>query len=565
MLNASQEEIRMSSVGSSDSSNRQDEVVRRNREDYRKNESELIKKQKQELRRISEQHYQEIEKLKEAHQQQLDDVKKQSRDTISERDHRYQKSIDGLREMHVKQLKETAEENSRKEEALRRATTTDFDSERDRNDARFEKLSEDYRNNLVKYEEAHKQSSEANREAQAQAIKENREQLGRAYQKQNDALREERNQKVRNLENQFSSYRESADSRLRDQQVNHMKSKQQDSSNMMRAVNRERQASQDNEQILREGFNDGLNTMKERYNKAMEKERKALSASSQDFQSTVDNRIDNDVRRLANENQDLRESNNRQTLLMKNEHKRELNNVKDAFGKNVQNALDQRDEAIRSTNERVAEDVGKVRDDMGKQLVDTTRFYQGRMGEQNRIQRTAYDNLVGDFDSRQEATKSTADQRVKMVHDRAEEDKQRLIQQQAEMHVASQDQMKEQVRLAREQSDAEKQVAVRTVQDQMRKQEIQHTNKMNQIVSKYEKQIQTLKDQVVRERKIGEENVKKAVDELQRAHKVSIDQLEAKNRDQIRQMNSTQAEELRSLNRRHEEKLDQVLTEVKKT
>jgi hypothetical protein len=227
--------------------------------------------------------------------------------------------------------------------------------------------------------------------------------------------------------------------------------------------------------------------------------------------------------------------------------------------------MDQRNEAVRASNERSAKDVATVRDDMGKQLTDTSRFYRGRMEEENHIQRNAYDNLVGDFQSRQEATKMGADQRVQNIYERTEEDKQRLIKLQEENHTASQMQMRDQVREARQQAENEKQIAVRTMQDQMRKQELQHTERMSQVVGKYEKQLQALKDQVIKERKSGEENLKRTVDELQRAHKMSVDQLEAKNRDQMRQMTSMQSEELRTVNKRHEEKIDAVLAEVKKT
>jgi polyhydroxyalkanoate synthesis regulator phasin len=88
---------------------------------------------------------------------------------------------------------------------------------------------------------------------------------------------------------------------------------------------------------------------------------------------------------------------------------------------------------------------------------------------------------------------------------------------------------------------------------------------MGIVVQKYEKQIQGMQDQLMRHEKTSAETLKRTVDELQRAHKVSIDQLEAKNRDRMRTITSHQQEEIRSVNKRHEDKLDAVLTEVKKT
>ena len=555
----------MSSVGSSDGSNRQDEVVRRNREDYRNNETEMIKKHKAELRRISEQHYEEIENLKQEHAKQMEAIHKESGDTISARDHKYQKSMDDIREIHTKQLKKNAEENGRREEALRRAVKGDAEQSKNQNDTRFEKLSKDYRDNLLKAEATHQEATKEGREAQEKAISENRAKLEGAYQKQNDALRDERNEKVKQLDNQLNSYREYSEDRNRTQELRHMKDRERAGGNLMRSVGNERQARMDNEQILREGFQDGLNTQKERYEKAMKAERKALQMSQEDLKSTVNGRMDNQVYRLKEETLDLREQNNRDRLLSQHETKREIAAIRDSYGKNIENAMDQRDEAVRAANSQTAKDVARVRDDLTKQQTQSERFYRGRMAEQNRISRQAYDNLVDNFESDKMNGKQLADQRVEHIYNEAEDEKQRMIQMQQDTHAASQLQMRDQVREARELADNEKQIAVRAMQDRMRKQEMQHSDRMNQTISKYEKQIKVLEDQVLKERKNGEENLKRTVDELQRAHKTSVDQLESKNREQVRQLSSMQSEELRTLNRRHEEKIDAVLAEVKKT
>ena len=555
----------MSSVGSSDGSNRQDEVVRRNREDYRNNESELIKKHKTELRRIAEQHYQEIENLKNAHNEQMENARKSSTDTIGEREYKHQKSIDEMRGMHLKQLKQTADENARREETLRRANTGDATQQKNQNDSRFEKLNDDYRKNIAKYEEAHKEATAAGREAQASAIAENRAKLEKAYQTQVDSLRAERNEKVKDLQSQMSNYRENSEGRLKEQELRHMGDKNRASDHLMRAVNKERQGRIDSEQNLREGFSDGLETMKGRYEKAMKEERQANGAGSETFKATINDRIDSQVRRLENEKADLKEGKARQETQGKQQQQREMGHLRESYGKNIELALEARDEAVRSNNERNSKDIQQVRGEMSKQMTESGRYYRDRMDENNRINRSAYDNLVDSFDSAQEATKMSTDQRVKQIYQKSEEDKQRMIQMQSEGHSASQTQMRDQVRAVRDVVEGEKNLAVRTMQDQMRKQELQHTEKMSRMVSKYESQIQLLKDQMMKERKTGEENLKRTVDELQRSHKLSVDQLEAKNREQMRQVSTMQGEEVRTLNKRHEEKLDAVLAEVKKT
>jgi hypothetical protein len=279
--------------------------------------------------------------------------------------------------------------------------------------------------------------------------------------------------------------------------------------------------------------------------------------------SAVD-RVENQVRRLENEKEDLKQNKVRNELQLKQQQGREIKNMRDAFQDNVNNLAEQRDAAVNQSNQRNRTDVHVVRKEMGKQLVDTNRFYRERMEESNRINREAYETIKSDFDDRNTQTKSNANQRVERIHGESEESKARMIEQQEQNHMQNQLSKHEEMKKLRAVVDSEKNQAVRRVQEQMRKQELQHTDRMAAVVNKYEKQITGLNDQILRERKIGEENLKRTVEEMQRAHQASIDQLDSKNRDQMRQAQATHGEQLRSVNKRHEAQIDQVLTEVKK-
>ncbi|MGZ3723692.1 MAG: hypothetical protein ACXVA9_12205, partial [Bdellovibrionales bacterium] len=86
----------MSSVGSSDSSNpsrAQEETIRKNREASQNAESDMVKKQAKEIRRLNEEHYAEVEGLKQAHQAQMNDLRKATGTEITERDHKYNSDV----------------------------------------------------------------------------------------------------------------------------------------------------------------------------------------------------------------------------------------------------------------------------------------------------------------------------------------------------------------------------------------------------------------------------------------------------------------------------------------
>lgn len=558
----------MSSVGSSDSSSsskRNDEVTRRNREDYRKNESEQIKKHQRELRRLNEQHYSQLEELKQSHASQMENLREASHDALSGRDQKYQEDVEGLRDLHRKQLEQSADENQRKDESLRRSTTTELKQTKAQSDARFERLNQDYRAGLEKTEKNSAEVLAEARKSQAEGIAQNRSRLESDYQVKYDALKDERNQTVGHLQNEGDKYRQNAEGRLKSQQLHHFGDQQRSSENMIRAVQHEREARQDSEEMMREGFTEGLGKMRDRFDKAASKESDAMRMSRENLESDVSTRVVSKLDRLERDKMDLKEKMVHDQVKINFQKQREINNVADAYQKNMENYKEQRDEAVRQGNERNHRDVAEIRKEMEGHMSNNTRFYQGKMNEENRIQRGAYDNLKQDTDLRSEQTRLLADQRVKSVFEKSTEEKARLTEMSMENHSATQRVHQDEMKALRDQLETDKQVAVGRLTEQLKKQEIGHTERMGQVVSKYEKQIVALKDQMMRDRKINEENLKRSVEDLQRVHKLGLDQIEAQNRDRLRQLQAHQDQEIRSVNKRHEEKLDSVLVEVKKS
>lgn len=555
----------MSSVGSSDgSNNRNDEVVRRNREEYQAQSSEQTKKHQKELRRINEQHYAEMERLKTDHNEKMKSMAGASKDAISERDHKYQQEMEDMRAMHRKQIQHLADENGRREETLRAASDSDTNQHKKNTMERFDKLSDDYMKQTRNQEANFQRGLAESREAQEQAVAESRKKLQDHHKTETDAMRNERNEAVGNLQRHYKDYRDNAEGRLKSQELRHMQDQRRASDSMLRAVKHERDVRVESEEILRDGFKDGLRDTRERFEEAQKKERDASKLVMGNLKTSAIDRIDNQVRRLEMENQDLKESKVRNELQMKQKQNREIDNIRDAFGDNMRDLAGQRDEAVRQANNANREDVLKVHKDLGKQLVDTNRFYRERMDESNRINREAFENIKSDFDGRNAQTKSIADQRVALIYDQSEQAKSRMIEKQQLEHEAQQLSKHDEMKQLRNTVDSEKNAAVRRVHEQMQKQELMHTERMANVVNKYEKQITALKDQMMRDKLAADDNLKRTVAELQRAHQNAMDQVDAKNRDQMRQASTTHSDEIRQLNKRHEAKLDQVITEVKK-
>lgn len=557
----------MSSVGSSDgssSSSGSGDVVRRNREDYEKKEAELVKKQAKEIRRLNEQHYDEVEKLKNDYQAQMDDLRKRTGQDINHRDHKYQKDMEDMRGLYRKQLQTQADNNQSQSEALRKSTKNDLEAERTNANQRNADLTDQYEKSLNRSESQFHDGLEQARAAQAQALQDNHDKLQRHYDKETDAVKKERNQRVGGLQKSFNDYRQATTQRDRDMELRHFQEQQRSSDNLIRAVNKARLAQHDQEEYLRQGFNDGLNAQRERYDKQMAREREAASLSRDQLRSTVGNRIDNQVNRLKREKEDLKDSNVRAQLQMEQDKRHEVGIMADAYRKNMLDFQDQKERAVKSANDRVHKNSEHIRAELGKQAVETNRYYRSEEDLQNRVHRQAYDQQKRDNEVRQAQIKDLADQRVKKLYDINTEDKARMTALAEENHEVSQRSQEERLKALRSAMETDKQIAVNNLQEHLQKQELAHSERMAAMVSKYEKQIQQLKDQLAREEKRSDENLKRYTEEMQRQNQMSIDQVESKNRNRMEQIQQQHSEELRALNKRHEERLDQVLSEVKK-
>ena len=57
----------------------------------------------------------------------------------------------------------------------------------------------------------------------------------------------------------------------------------------------------------------------------------------------------------------------------------------------------------------------------------------------------------------------------------------------------------------------------------------------------------------------------RSIDELQRAHQLDMDQAETKNRAKLSESKARHEQDVRNVSKRYEEKLDQMLAEMKKS
>jgi len=554
----------MSTISGSDNSSRQDDKVRRTREEYRQNESDMVKKHQKELRRISELHNEEIERLKKAHETQLNELKRSTQETISSRDHKYQQEMESVRELHRKQLENTASSANRKIENTKKFSGEELKESELRHQQRISELTNDYAKANRAREEVVARSMKEMRDQQQSEVQNYRERLNQRHANELEMLAEVHQRELSETENQARNYKKNAEARFRDQELRSLQNRQKASDDLVDTVRRERANQSQNEKILRQGFEDGIAQTRKRFEDRASDERQKNEAARDATKADVYERVNNQLRMRERENQELRAANARKDLARKAETERTIDNMRDAFQENVKVAEQQRAEAIRVSNKEHAKDIHKIQRENSDRTVEMTRGYLEKVEDQEERAKANLETIESDFKARQEYAKTTADQRVRHVINETEMDKARL----AEMHDNSRSMAarshKEEMDQLRVKMERDKRESIERMKDMMRKMEAQHQEKSASIVAKYEKEIARMNDEMARVKRDQGEQIKRLQSELDRQHRTEMDVQQSQYQDKLRKVQEQHSDEIRMVNQRHQERMDQLLTATKK-
>jgi hypothetical protein len=552
----------MSSVNSSDSSlssspsNRDD--VRKTREEDKKNEAEMVKRHAKEIRRLNETHAQEVENLKASHDKQVEEIQKNARESISERDNKYQSEIDGIRAMHRKTLQGTMEDSQKRDELYRDTINREGDSRATQSDERLNTLKEQFsRENRDRDQELTQHLNQYRDDFQT-GMKSQKDALDKAHVKETDSIRNERDQKVAHLQGQFDSYHKNSESRLKDQQVKHVQDMQRSSDNSMHELAKERTDRSESEEKWLNANSGSLADIREHYNENNAKNRQSYDDAVDRIKDNYNKHVEPEMQSVRNQYQNLKDKSDRDQRALEFKTAREKAQFRDSYSKNIDNYKMQRDEAVRTGNERRTMDIDNLNTRNDKDMVETHRFYNQKMDDQNRRLRSEYQNINGDFKARNDQVTSMADLRVRNILDTTEEEKQRLTRQQGEAHDVMRRDQADTLRTIRADTDAEKAEAIDRVKEQAKQKEVDHSERVAQMQQTHQRDILNLQDQLMRERKSGDDSLRRTIDDMSKAHKTDLDQQMTKYEEKIRNLQNAQSEELRRVNRAQEEKLSQL-------
>lgn len=555
----------MSSVSGSGGGSRSEDVVRRNREEYQDKEAELIKKHNREIRRLSESHKAELEGIKDSHKSQIENMQSKARESMTLRDRKYQKEIDNLKQVHRNQLQKMMGENEEKMARHREAIEYQLASADKANDHRVDDLTNNYTSLLREKDEQFTRTLGEMREDQAEAITRQRENLNRKHDKEVRSLAEDRTEKVADMQQELREMRTDTARRLKNQEVRHLHDKQRLADSHMSDRQRMEHQANENEQILRDGFKDGLKQQEERFKAADAKRKAAQELSMEQLGSDVNDRVQNDIRRLELKIQELKEVNVRNQLAEKRKAQTQIDNIQRAYQQKVDNYKEQRDEAVDQFNDKNAADIAKVRKETDQILRNNNLFYKDRLEMQDIKSKQAVESITSDMKARHEQQKTQAETRIKNINERAQVHEERL----REHFTAAVDNLREGNREEKRDLLAEltreKDEAIQRIKDQMNKNEVRNDQRMTAAINRYEKRLAELQDKFTREKRSNTVNQKRMLETMKKAHDSELEATKAQYEEKLAKITESHREEMEKINRRNNGKMDNLLQNLRKS
>jgi hypothetical protein len=554
----------MSSVNSKTGTSGQDESVRQAREDYRKKEAELIKKHNKEMRALSEKYVSETDRKDILHANNLRTAREKSQESLTNRDMKYKKEVEELRNMHTKQLEKLMLDNRDRLNTQVKTSRQEVKQANLGKSDRVDALHSRYQEQTAEQSKKFTETLADIREDQQATIRNTREKLSSAHEEEVERLQDDRNETVADLKTEYRTLRQNTDQRLRNQEVRHMQDKAKIQSASMDNLHRESEVHNKIQDISREGFQQSVKDLRQRMASAREKDLENHNSVTGSFKASVDDRIENQVNRLEQELSVTKKDSVLDKSEVERKAKQQVNTMRDAYQTKFDYLERARAETLRQSNEINAQNLKHMQAEADEQMMNSGRYYLTRMETENFKNRQALDTQENEFKLRQDYTAENAAQRIERIRGESD-DKERKLRENFQANVET-----------LKTSNSEEQKDLRTVlhkdkigslqqmKSQLQKQEVEHQRKVSEIASKYEKRIADMNEQFMREKRLRDNKEKHVVGDLRRQHANEIEAVKMKYEDQNKQTSLSHDREMKENARRNQEKLDEVLRSVKK-
>lgn len=545
----------MSSIGSADKRASQDEALRRARETYQEKETDQAKSHSTEMKRMAEAHQAEVRKIQEAHDTQMEALKSKARDAISNRDMRYQKEIQDLRGLHQNQVRRQALEADGRIQEVQFGAKQDIQKNTEIKDQQKQVMAQQYEAELGRERQRLAEVSEKSRQTVQTSGVEQRQRLNATHQKEMKAVVEDRDRNRNTAQKNYESLRKVKDGQIEDLDKAKRNEAQRLSENYTTNV---KELSRDHDQNLltaRDGFKEGIDKNRERFDKALETREAASRNTSEAFKSTVGDRLSNRMNAGEAKNAQLERDLVRQQSSLTRAKNREVQNTRDAMQANIENLEGQRIESLAASNAKNKKEVDKIQKNSEELLGRTNRFFQEKMVADRGQASERHETTKMNLEKRLQVSEMSADDRANKLQNLNNREEETLKSFYDKSSNAQRENYEQSLGELRETHRRDQELIFKNFNKQSTDREMKFQAKLTEVNNKFENQLQILKEDGAKQlqNQIASSNKEKKV--LVDQKNIELQRQAAQYENRIAKLEDTHKREVDGINKRHEESI----------
>jgi len=540
----------------------QDDRVRETREEADQRERDLIKRKNSELKRADQRHQAEMKRISEDYQNQLGSTKDRYRESLSARDHRHQQQIDEVKDLYRGQLKKRVEDGADEKQALRDTFQNDMDKQKTIGEGQRKQLVQKQQDELERRDSRLNELHAETRTEMQDTVKNNTEKLRRSYDKEKNVLEKDRENLISQKDIERGALKEyykeelSREKRGRESEGNAWKQKYYDTVKNLQSLHQEDIAAKG--EIL-----DGqLALTKARYHDKLNDNIRQTTGVNEDYRSTVEDRIDGQVRSRDSQIQRLQTKLN--TEMANNSRLRglERRNLQTAFQSQINLLESQKDEQRENLNELNAKRITDANDRNSGIMRDGQRRHKSEMSLKSEQYRQSVDSLnevnKTQLERTQQLSKLQNSRITKISHD----NEMKLGDYYDQTLSQAKDNFSDRLIDQRVKNDEDFAKITTDMNQKFRNIESRFSERMDRAVSKYEAKINELTEKNKSDVNRVEGQYQAKLESQEKANKQDRASLEMKYEARLNLQKQQHDEQSDKLNERHQEEMKTLATKM---
>lgn len=547
----------MSSVGGSgagERANKNDEL-RRTREEYESRESNQVKKQKKEVRRLNSKHSEEVAQLKEQYETRLGGVQAKSRETISKRDENNKQQVDQIREMYHEQLRRKSEDAETDQSVLRKTMGSEIAKNKLISSGQRNEMERNFRDALGEKDREYSSLSENAREEVKISLDERTNRLNKKHEKELEALSTDRDRKIIEMQNASGNQKSYLQSRIKE---------------LERRIGNEKTKIEDNWRSIVNNQATMHDTILTNRNELLAAEKGALrddyrlrtdilTQKNEEFRenlkSEADERMDRQVRSARNEVREMRGEKVQSDLTTNRLKKVEKDNLVRAYEDRMRDLNYQKDETHTLAHDQASKRIGNILDRSEKILSESNRRNRNAQGTQHIQAQEDRQNLIRAAKESTDAQRTRSETMIGRISNNTKAE----LKNQEGFYQKNVEQMKDNYSdqlIAQREAQLETLNKIRSdMEGKLRSSETKSQNKIENLVKGYEEKIRNLNDSHTQEIARMKENFEGRAQQRDKGHDLESAQIGQKYQVRMAQQQEEHQKEIDKVQRRHEQSL----------